>query len=122
MPAKPGWIEQFRSLLASALEDVADKSVQNVKERISTKYPPASVEGEAPHLRTGKLKEGVHRDEAIASTGRIEVDIISDRAGTPNVPSVLENVLHRPYMSTERLYLEKMASKLIANALRVRLS
>jgi hypothetical protein len=122
MPEKPGWLAQFKAVLQSALEDVASDSVENVKARISTKYPPASVEGEAPHLRTGKLKEGVHRDEAIASTGRIEVDIISDRAGTPNVPSVLENVLHRPYMSTERLYLEKMASKLIANALRVRLS
>lgn len=122
MPSKPGFIEAFRAALVGAVQDVAEDSVQNIKNRLSTPYPPASQQGEAPHRRTGKLREGVKIEGVTTGSGRVEATIISGRAGTPQVPAILEDVLHRPYMSTEELYLKKMAAQLIAAKLKARFS
>lgn len=44
----------------TALDSVADEAVKMVKQFLSTPYPPSSLPGQAPHMRTGTLKDSIH--------------------------------------------------------------
>lgn len=101
------FISAVRATAAASFEQTAKECVADLKDNLSTPYPPASQPGEDPHKRTGNLQDGVQSvttedDEAV------ETQIGSSRAeGNPDVPVILEFGLGnmkgpRPYMSSNR--------------------
>lgn len=43
--------------VTKSVEQIADILLNDIKRSISTPYPPASVQGEPPHMRTGNLRK-----------------------------------------------------------------
>jgi hypothetical protein len=101
-----GLMSKVRARTAQVLDAQGRQSVENVKQSISTPYPPASSPGSAPHLRTGNLHEGVSHSTAAGGT-EVSTTITSSRAeGDSRVPFWLENgtkkMAARPYMGPEQ--------------------
>ncbi len=54
-----GWLEKIKLKIAKAAEEAGKRSVVSIRNEISERYPPASEPETPPHLRTGKLYDGI---------------------------------------------------------------
>lgn len=99
------WCVWINEACRNAGEQMGQIVTEEIKERLSEPYPPASTANTDPHLRTGALQEGIEYSLSELPEG-IEIAITSSRAGDdPDVPMKLEfgdafgNLEPRRYMS-----------------------
>ena len=52
----------FAAEMRSRLQQAGDHLVNELQDRLSEPYPPSSIEGEYPHMRTGTLLSSVYAD------------------------------------------------------------
>lgn len=124
-----GTLLRIRNAVADAMESLGKMSEGDIKQDLSTPFPPASAPGTEPHLRTGNLQEHVSHQTSSQTTMEVSLAMISERAPDGNsqdadVPVALEfgtpRMEPRPYMAPafqrdrERV-LPYMAAQLKAN-------
>lgn len=103
-------MEQWAALVHEACRSSASRMgeivADDIKEKLSEPYPPASEPYRYPHLRTGALRDGVEYNLADAGEG-VEVSITSSRlGGDPDVPMKLE--YGDPYTNLDpRMYMHQ---------------
>lgn len=56
--------ERLTRAVRAATQETAQEAVRLLQERVSTPYPPSSLPGESPHLRTGAGQEAIHVGES----------------------------------------------------------
>jgi hypothetical protein len=111
--------ERVMQRVEAAMNAVGDEIVDVLHEMLDVNYPPASVEGEPPHHRTGALQRGVSQETFPGSEDTITTTVMSIREGTPGVPEVLEGPLNRPYMSRIQIELPDTYPAMLMEALGV---
>ena len=90
--------EQVLQRLEPAMVAVGDDIFHALQLSLSTPYPPASVPGESPHLRTGELRLGISVETERRGEDTVVTTVKSERPSTPGVPETLENTLNRPIL------------------------
>src|SRR4051812_42696289 len=80
----------IRSAEVQAMNEVGGLVSDELIQRLNTPYPPASIENEDPHRRTGQLSAGVSWNTNEFDFG-VVTNVVSARdGGDPNVPLYLE--------------------------------
>lgn len=106
------WAMVYRGKVQRAMKQASEAVAADVRESISTPYPPPSDPGLPPHLRTGQLAKGVRAEPTHKTLTKISVRVVSRRqpaAGEKGrkrdpeyVPQALEygtaRMSPRPYM------------------------
>lgn len=109
-------LEQFaanaRSAIVSACEEIGGLGEDDMREQLSTAYPPASEPGAYPNRRTGQLAAGATHSVDESEVG-VELVVEVQRNGSSEVPFFLDNgtskMLPRPISALSR---EKWESKM----------
>lgn len=116
------FVTRFRTLATSALDQFGQRVTNDIRERLSIQYPPASLPGEDPHKRTGRLREGIHHEIESSAEG-LAMSVLSERSGgNPNVPLFLNEgtskMKPRPYAQMTRDKWEPVVFDLITDSIR----
>ena len=93
-------INRIRSKLMLAMHEEGYEAKQNIRQAISTPYPPASAAGQPPHLRTGELHGSV--DYYVTANG-VSADLTL-RATADHAVYLefgTQNMAARPFMRPE---------------------
>lgn len=53
------WWDRMNKIRAKKMIEIGEAGAEMLRDRLSIPYPPASVPGQYPHLRTGNLKRSV---------------------------------------------------------------
>lgn len=80
---------RIHSAALNAMTEIGGLAVDSLVERLNTPFPPASIEGEDPHRRSGLLSAGVSFTVEDLED-QITTYIISDREGSGNIPLWLD--------------------------------
>lgn len=95
------FVARVRQALVGALNDIGERAVEELRESISTPYPPASEPGERPHRRSGALAGGVTHSVQVESEGLELIIEVAREGGNPSIPAFLEHgtsrMRARPY-------------------------
>lgn len=70
---KRGVITPTKRAIERAMAITAREMGEAVADTMNARYPPASVAGEPPHIRTGKLKGSVH---GVVAGGKIRIRMV----------------------------------------------
>lgn len=108
-------VERTQVVMAAIGAETRDE----IKESISTPYPPASDPYSPPHARTRRLHNGVSHEQTVLPD-RVRETISSVRVpGDPRVPEYLTEgtpkMAPRPYMKPEKVaetILDRVAAKI----------
>lgn len=87
--------------VGDALEKAGMEMAFEISEEISTPYPPASVPGEPPHLRTGTLRDSVGYSVVTTSDTQMQLIVGAGPAISPQgveYAYIVEKILDRPYV------------------------
>jgi hypothetical protein len=94
------FINKIKTIAKDVFDEVGQAADNALRESISEPYPPASRRGNPPHMRTGSLYSGVQSNVSVTDVAA-EYKQASTRAGTPEVPWILEDPrqLDRPHVA-----------------------
>ena len=97
------FMSRVRDAVYESMRETARAANEDIREEISVAYPPASMPGRPPHLRTGNLWDGVSDETEFDGSAGIVSTLMSERAaGDPAVPFYLEfgtsRMAPRPFM------------------------
>lgn len=91
-------LNDARARVARGVEAVAKGSEEFMAELISTKFPPASLAGYPPHLRTGYLKSRCYSIPYSATMKRITWRVGNDAEYANMLEDGTENMASRPFI------------------------
>lgn len=91
-------LDGVRAKAVKAFKRAGNDAEKRIKDSLSTPYPPASVPGEPPHERTGRLMKSVRNN--VATNGKYEIDLklIADAPEAVWMEYGTEHIAPRPFM------------------------
>lgn len=88
-------IDPTRKAIEGMKRILAREMAEAVQDELTVRYPPPSVPGERPHIRTGTLKRSIH---GVVSGGKIRIRMVSYGANLERGNKTGNRMKARPFV------------------------